>query len=160
MATLHFGSTDVKVFTPISAALANLSNGSGTIIILVKRTASGPSDYGGLVNSAGSTWYHTISHGASDQLYNDDISSAPHCSTSATVDTSNWWLYATDWPGGAAALSDLPAVISRAEPPRCAGFTGATRRAWGHGRTATRPPTLPPTRRVRARADGCGSATS
>jgi hypothetical protein len=108
VATLNFSSTssDKKVFTPISAALSNLPNGAGTMIVLHHKVATGAgADYCGLLNSAASAWYHTLSQQFGPTvLIDDDGLTGPVSSTTPTIDSTNWWWYTVDWPAGAAAL--------------------------------------------------------
>jgi hypothetical protein len=101
VATLTFGATDRKIFNPISSALANLPNGAGTMIVLVKKTVLGATDYCGLLLGASSDWYHTLAHQAGDNLWDDDGLAGVAASAAATDDTTNWWFYAVDWPASA-----------------------------------------------------------
>lgn len=103
MATVHFGGTDRKVFTPISSALGALPNGPGTMVVLLKKTVLGNQDYVGLTDSGLTTWYHGLTQDTSDFLYDDD-SALVVATAAATDDTTNWWLYAVDWPSGTAQV--------------------------------------------------------
>lgn len=103
MATLHFGTADRKVFTPISSALGALSAGAGTIIVLVKTTNTGGTDYAGLTNSAVTSYYHALSLDNNARTFDDDQPVAVLPTTQPTpTDTTNWWMYAVDWPSGTA----------------------------------------------------------
>jgi hypothetical protein len=104
MATLHFGTTDFKVFTPISSALNGLPNGAGTLIALFKKTVAADTDYCGLTNSASSAWYHALTQRGDDALFDDDGLSGAQATSASTDDATNWWIYACDWPGGGAAI--------------------------------------------------------
>lgn len=102
MATLHFGTSDRKVFTPISTALGSLPAGAGTIIALFKNTNAGGTDYAGLTNSAQTSWYHALSQDNSSFYFDDDQPVAVSMSVAPTIDTTNWWMVAIDWPSGTA----------------------------------------------------------
>jgi hypothetical protein len=104
VATLHFANTDRKVFTPISSALANLPNGAGTYVVLSKLGGATGADLTGLTASSATDWYHTLGpYGTTPfALWDDDGSSSPHAVTGQT-DTTNWKLYAVDWPAGGAS---------------------------------------------------------
>jgi hypothetical protein len=107
VATLSFATTDRKVFTPISSALANLPNAAGTIVVLTKKSVLGQVDFAGLTDSGPTNWYHSLSQDAVDLLWDDDgLAAAANlkASSAATDDTTNWWLYAGDWAGGAAGV--------------------------------------------------------
>lgn len=105
MATLRStSSTDRKVFTPISAALGALSNGPGTIIVLIKKNAGGGADFAGLTNSTVANYYHCFGHatnGANVRLWDDD-QLVVNSSFDETNDTTNWFMYGVDWPTGTA----------------------------------------------------------
>lgn len=105
MATLNFGTTDRKVFTPVSSALANLPNGPGTMLVLVKTPNTANQDLVGLTNSGLTSWYHAFVLG--------DFSGPPPGLTgfgddtingvagpAYPVSTTNWYLMAVDWGTG------------------------------------------------------------
>ncbi len=106
MATLAFAATDRKVFTPISSTLANLQNGPGTMVVLVKKSATSNADYVGLTDSGPANWYGSVNHDLTDNLRCDRNHVYSQAATSATDDTTNWWLYAADWAGGGVAALD------------------------------------------------------
>jgi hypothetical protein len=98
VATLHFSGTDVKVFTPISSALANLPNGAGTIVVLVRQTTAA-GDMAGLLDSTGSTWYHALgvhNAGNGNKLWDDDNTTILGI-TSQNTSLTDWKLFALDW---------------------------------------------------------------
>jgi hypothetical protein len=105
VATLSFAGTDRKIFTPISSALANLPNGAGTMVVLIKRTAIGSTDWAGLTDSGLGNWYHTLgAGGTSGQLFDDDGLVGPRTAGAFAPDnTTNWYWFAVDWPGTGAA---------------------------------------------------------
>jgi hypothetical protein len=99
VATLHFAGTDVKVFTPVSAALGALSNGPGTIITLVRQTTAG-GDMAGLTNSAASLWYHALgvhNSGNGNVLWDDNGVTSVLGITSQNTNLTNWKMFALDW---------------------------------------------------------------
>jgi hypothetical protein len=103
VATLNFSTTsDRKVFTPISSALANLPNGAGTMIFLVKKTVIGAADFGGLMLGASSDWYHVLWQFSGGALSDDDGQVGAASLATAPNDTTNWYLFAVDWPASAA----------------------------------------------------------
>lgn len=110
MATLHFTGSDVKVFTPISSALANLPNGPGTLIALVRNTAVGATsdDVCGLLDSGGGNWYHSLLLGsgftASNALTDDDGLVGVNAGVTTSTG-SDWFFYAIDWGTGTATES-------------------------------------------------------
>lgn len=100
MATLHFGTgTDLKVFTPVSSALNGLPNGSGTMIVLIKKITAGTAqDFSGLTDNGGpGAWYHCLWQDTSDKLNDDDGLAIIAATAAATDDNTNWWWYAVDW---------------------------------------------------------------
>lgn len=101
MATLHQSGANRKVFTPISSALGALSNGAGTIIVLIRRTVDGGTDFAGLTNSAVSSWYHMLGIDNGDFVWDDDEGQVTPTATNGQ-DLTNWWMYAVDWPTGTA----------------------------------------------------------
>lgn len=107
MATLHFGGTDFKVFTPISAALANLPNGAGTMVVLVKTTTTGTQDLCGLLDSGGTQWYHAFCVTNISNHLGDDDGTSIVTSPTAQNDTTSWWLFAVDWPAGGSATERI-----------------------------------------------------
>jgi hypothetical protein len=104
VATLNFGATDRKVFTPVSSALGALSAGAGTIIVLIRKTAQASADFCGLTDSTAANYYHALSQTGTDFLIDDENHTGPTSATAATDDTTNWWWYAGDWASGAASL--------------------------------------------------------
>lgn len=102
MPTLHFGATDRKVFTPISAALGALSNVAGTIVVLFKNTVTGGEDYAGVTNSGSTAWYHALSHSNGATAFDDDQPTAVFSTANPGEDTTNWWIWGVDWPLGTA----------------------------------------------------------
>lgn len=104
MATLSFAGTDRKVFTPISAAIGGIQNTAGTMIVLTKKSVLGNTDYCGVTDSGPTTWAGSLNQDVSDFLRNDRNHVYTQATSAATDDTSNWWIYATDWAAGAASL--------------------------------------------------------
>lgn len=104
MATLHFGATDFKTFTPVSSALGDLSNGPGTMIVLVKQTTTGTQDFCGLLNSSATTFYHGLVNGLTGGglLGDDDQTGSVGAAAAWPQDTTNWYLVACDWAATAA----------------------------------------------------------
>lgn len=130
MATLHFSGTDVKVFTPVSTALANLPNGAGTIVVLVKQTLAGGQDYCGLLDSTAANYYHGLVTTSSavapaDRLMDDDGVASTR-STTTFASTTDWFLFAVDWPAGATAAT-----------PRFHWRDQTTLAAWSHENAST-----------------------
>jgi hypothetical protein len=107
VATLNFGTTDRKVFTPISSALANLPNGAGTVIVLIHKTTTGFADFCGLTNSAGSNWYHGLEYSASSALSDDDGVAFFQSGSLVTDDTTNWYWDAVDWAAGGPSIEQF-----------------------------------------------------
>jgi hypothetical protein len=104
VATLNFGTTDRKVFTPVSTALANLPNGAGTIIALIHKSTTGVADFCGLTNSAQTNWYHGLEQSAAGALSDDDGLAFFQSGSLITDDTTNWYWHAVDWASGAASI--------------------------------------------------------
>jgi hypothetical protein len=104
VATLSFATTDRKVFTPISAALGSIQNTAGTMIVLLKKSLLGNTDYCAVTDSGLTFWNGSLGQDASDFLRNDRNHVYTQATAAATDDTSNWWIYATDWAAGAASL--------------------------------------------------------
>lgn len=103
MATLRFSSsTNRKVFTAISSALGALSNGAGTILVLTRKNGGTVADFAGLTDSTRSSFYHCFGHNsaaAQVRLWDDDQAVVLN-SVNENVDTTNWYMYAVDWPTG------------------------------------------------------------
>lgn len=102
MATVHFDAvtTDFKVFTPVSSALGALSNGPGTMIVLVKQTTTGLQDFCGLVDSGDTLFYHSLISNTGPSLFDDDGAGSVGAAGTWTQDTTNWYLLAVDWTAG------------------------------------------------------------
>lgn len=97
MATLAYTGTDSKVFTPVSSAVGSLSNGPGTILVLVKTTTFSPQDFAGLTNSSRSTFYHALDANPANTLGDDDDTGSVVASTTYSGNTTSWWLLSCDW---------------------------------------------------------------
>lgn len=109
MATLHFSTTDKKIFSPISSALANLPNGAGTMILLFKKGTTATSWDGTALQASGEAdIYHGIGQaGGPLKAWDDDGIVGVSSTASAPDDTTNWWWQTLDWAGGAAGLERM-----------------------------------------------------
>lgn len=122
MATLAFGGAGLVTFTPLSAALGDISNGAGTIALLMRLggTPSGGEDFAGVTNSTQSTYYHNFGIENHGWLGDDTGASGYlHGTTAQSADASgagNFRIWVLDWPSTAAAERvHWSSVISGAE---------------------------------------------
>lgn len=102
MATLRSTATQWAIFTPISAQLANLSNGAGTLAVLMQPGSTTDAAGIGLFNSADSVWYHDLTLWSGTLIDVDDPGNSQ--SPAVTVNTTNWWLFAVTWAGSGASV--------------------------------------------------------
>lgn len=108
MATLYNAApgTNFATFNPVSAALANLPNGAGTIAALIgKDNAIGTGDLCGLVAGAATLptdWFHAL-HSEDTRLSDDDGLVAQNETPTWSM-TTNWYIMVVTWPAGGAAL--------------------------------------------------------
>jgi hypothetical protein len=103
LTTLRFAGTDHKTFTPISAAVANLPNGPGTLVALFKKTVVGSTDTVAVQSAGQADIFHSLAHGGGPlKVLDDDGIVGPVSTTSVPDDTTNWWWNAVDWGSGAA----------------------------------------------------------
>jgi len=109
MATLRYASITASRFNPISAALANLQNEAGTMVVLVRMDAgdAGNDVIALLDNYPAASWYHGLGADVStDQPYDDDGFVTVNCSISIPIGATanDFFIFVVDWPAGGAAL--------------------------------------------------------
>jgi hypothetical protein len=98
VATLNFTGTDHKTFTSLSTALSNLRNSTaGTMIMLVKQTTTGSTDFCGLLDSTDTSFFHSLLQGFTASALGDDDGVASTTNTTWPQNTTDWYFIALDW---------------------------------------------------------------
>lgn len=105
MATTAFATTAAQLFQPVSTALQDFSNGSGTVIALAQLPDTSGSDLAGVFGytTAITNWYHMLGKSNGDELWDDDgVVGTSAVSVIGTV-ANHWYLCALDFPGSGSA---------------------------------------------------------